>query len=370
MRNEKLRRHIAWDAARLMYSREESEYLRAKLKAAKRICRGEVKPSDLPSNAEIRTEINAMARMHEGEERLGRLQEMRFSALRLMQQLRPFKPRLIGSVLTGHIRAGSDIDIHLFSETLEAVEHALDQEGLAYEVQKKIVRKQGKTETFVHFHIQGRFPYELTVYSPEKTRDQFRCSITGKAIEKRTLNELRLFLQKEYPLLDLEEEIIRQEEEASVDPYQYFYSLLLPLEEVNQSLKYHPEGEALYHSLQVYDLAKEELPYDEEFLLAALLHDVGKAIDPENHSLAAVQELAGFITERTSWLIEHHMLAHKVRDLTIGSRQHRRLRESEYYHDLLLLGECDLGGRQVGVEVTELEDAIEELRNLSEMFGT
>ena len=40
----------------------------------------------------------------------------------------------------------------------------------------------------------------------------------------------------------------------------------------------HPKGDALYHSLQVYDLACDEMPYDEEFLLAALLHDVGKGL--------------------------------------------------------------------------------------------
>ncbi len=67
------------------------------------------------------------------------------------------------------------------------------------------------------------------------------------------------------------------------DRFQVFQALLIPLENVRQSPKYHPEGDALFHSLQVFGLAREEMAYDEEFLLAALLHDVGKAIDPDDH---------------------------------------------------------------------------------------
>ena len=66
MNRSKLRRQIAWEAARLMYLREESEYYRAKQKAAHRICQGWVKPADLPSNAEIRDQIQSFARLHEG----------------------------------------------------------------------------------------------------------------------------------------------------------------------------------------------------------------------------------------------------------------------------------------------------------------
>jgi len=38
-----------------------------------------------------------------------------------------------------------------------------------------------------------------------------------------------------------------------------YQALLLPLENVKQSRKYHPEGDVLYHSLQVFDLAREAL---------------------------------------------------------------------------------------------------------------
>src|SRR6516165_7834569 len=121
MADVKLRQAIALEAARLMYERSESEYYTAKRKAAKRLCRQTVKPADLPSNAEIRDQIQVFARIHEGEKRTEHLRDMWLEALRLMRLLRAFRPRLIGSVMTGHVRKGSDIDLHVFSDSAERV---------------------------------------------------------------------------------------------------------------------------------------------------------------------------------------------------------------------------------------------------------
>src|ERR1700751_3225400 len=132
MANAKLRQAIALEAARLMYERVESEYYTAKRKAAKRLCRGGVKPEDLPSNAEIRDQIQVFARIHEGDRRTAHLREMRVQALRLMRLLRPFKPRLIGSVMTGHVRKGSDIDLHLFTDSVGLIPDLLGPDGLEY----------------------------------------------------------------------------------------------------------------------------------------------------------------------------------------------------------------------------------------------
>jgi hypothetical protein len=174
-------------------------------------------------------------------------------------------------------------------------------------------------------------------------------------------------LAREYPDIDLDEAIA--EVEQKVDRFRVYESLLLPLENVKQSPKYHPEGEALYHSLQVFDLARDELPYDEEFLLAALLHDVGKAIDPQDHVAAGLEALDGFLTPRAVWLIEHHMQAHKILDGTIGARAHRRLKADESYEELVLLARCDRDGRQPGVVAPELDEALDYLRDLAQTFG-
>ena len=367
MNPSKLRRQIAWEAARLMYERRESEYFRAKMKAARHICRTWVKPMDLPSNAEIRDELQALARLYEGEQRTANLRDMRLHALHLMKLLARYRPRLIGSVLTGHVRQGSDIDIHVFSDSLEGVAGVLDAEGLVYDVERKRIRKHNEERVFTHVHVRDRFPCELTIYPADQAHYVFKSSITGKAIERASIAELEELLTQAYPDLDLDSAL--QAAEEQVDRFQVYESLLLPLENVKQSRKYHPEGDALYHSLQVFDLARDEVPYDEEFLLAALLHDVGKAIDSHDHITAGLEALEGFITERTGWLIKYHMLAHEVLDGTIGARAHRRLQESEDYDQLVLLSRCDRAGRRPGVEAPELDEALDYLRELAVTFG-
>ena len=364
MNPSKTRRQITFLAARMMYERSESEYYRAKMKAARTVCQGWVKPGDLPSNAEIRDEIQLFARTQEGQARLDALLAMRCAAFRLMNDLEDFSPRLIGSVLTGHIREGSDIDIHVFSDSLSAITAQLDYLGLTYEVTRKQVRKQGESQVYRHIHVSGEFHFELTVYDASWKSHFFKSSITGKAIERATLKQLRQLLEQAYPDLDLEQEVAERGQQ-SIDRFQLFHALLLPLENVKQNPDYHPEGDALYHSLQVFDLACDELPYDEEFLLAALLHDVGKAIDPRDHVNAGLEALGGYITDRTRWLIEHHMIAHKIYDMSIGHRQKRRLQANDSYQELLLLSECDRNGRQRGVDVPELDDALETIRVLA-----
>ncbi len=362
MTHSKLRRQICFEAARAMYFRHESEYFRAKQKAARRICKGWVKPADLPSNAEIRDQVLTLARLHEGQQRTDNLQAMRFVALRVMRLLSRFRPKLIGSTLTGHIRQGSDIDIHVFSDSIEAVLMALDENMLFYDVERKRVRKDGQEKTYTHIHLRDTFPIELTVYQASLHSHVFKSSITGKPIERASTAQLEQTLALEYPDADIDAELVELDEQP--DRYQLFTALLLPLENVKQHPKYHPEGDVLYHSLQVFDLACDEFPYDEEFLLAALLHDVGKGIDPSDHVGAGLEALSGFITDRTAWLIEYHMDAHRIIDGSIGARAHRRLRANESYDELVALCHCDRNGRTAGVQTSSLEEAIEYIRQI------
>lgn len=149
--------------------------------------------------------------------------------------------------------------------------------------------------------------------------------------------------------------------------FHHYRRLLEPLAHVLQSRERHPEGDALYHSLQVFTLARQASPWDEEFQLAALLHDVGKGIDPLNHVAAGLEALAGYISERTAWLIANHADAQRVQTSEIGRRALRRLREHPDFDLLLRLARCDREGRVPGVEVPDLTAALNSLHELARM---
>lgn len=152
------------------------------------------------------------------------------------------------------------------------------------------------------------------------------------------------------------------------DRFVIYASLLAPLE---QARARHPgrsgRGEDLLsHSLRVFDLARDQLPYDEEFLTAALLHEVGRPTDPHRPGYAAVAALEDHITERTARLLEHLDAAHAYREDTLGLRSRRRLEESEWFDDLERLAECDRRGCSLGVPTCDMEFALNYLRELSD----
>ncbi|MFK8111360.1 MAG: HD domain-containing protein [Rubripirellula sp.] len=371
MSSSKTRRQIAWEAARLMYSREVSEYYAAKQKAAKRLFKGWVKPADLPTNAEIREQVQMLARLHEGPlAHSQRLLEMRLRAAWWMRRLSPFHPKLIGSVLTGSIREGSDIDLHVFAANPHSITVDLDDLGIFYELERKRVVKDGEQRVFTHIHVRDEFPIELTVYHPSYLGFRFRSSITNKAIERAGLSEVEKMIVLEHNIDPQDQAERLAQMDSCPDRFLVFQALLVPLENVRQDPRYHPEGDALFHSLQVFSLARDQMPYDEDFLLAAVLHDVGKAIDPQDHVAAGLEALDGFISKRTFWLIEHHMEAHKIHDRSIGARRRKRLAAHPLFEDLCTLGDCDREGRVPGGAADELEEALDYIENLEEMFGS
>lgn len=152
------------------------------------------------------------------------------------------------------------------------------------------------------------------------------------------------------------------DEDYHPDAFPFMRLLLLRLEGVRMPPSRHPEGDALYHSLQVYEQGLSRRPYDEEFLLACLLHDAGMAIDRRNPVRSAVEALQDLVTERTCFLIEH---LSQAKDYLRTGRISKSLRRSEHFDDLVLLARCDQEGRVPGAEVCDVDEALEYIAGLS-----
>ncbi len=46
----------------------------------------------------------------------------------------------------------------------------------------------------------------------------------------------------------------------------------------------------------------------DEYVVAALLHDIGDVLAPDNHSAVAADILAPYVSEETAWVVRHHGL--------------------------------------------------------------
>ncbi len=186
-----LRHAVAVEAARLLYQREFKEYFQAKREAARRQgCKV------LPTNHEIHHQLLLIAQATEGSERTARLNDMRRAALEVMEVLQDCKPKLIGSVWTGHIRRGSDIDINVYASGAEVVLWKLEKANLFGNAERVQAKQNGQRMEFVHIHLHhpSGHEVEITVYPPEDYRIHPTCSITGGPIARGSVAELRQLL--------------------------------------------------------------------------------------------------------------------------------------------------------------------------------
>lgn len=133
----------------------------------------------------------------------------------------------------------------------------------------------------------------------------------------------------------------------------YLLNTLLDLEHVEQNPLYHPEGNALFHSLQAFQLSLK-LSKVPEIWTAALFHDIGKAINGPQHAEIGAELLTNIFNENICWLIRHHLDL-----LTHPAKTRRTLSNSQRLIQLSLLRHIDIKGRDPYQEVCSPEYAIE-----------
>lgn len=185
---------VAQEAAKFMLDGAENEYLHAKERATLKF--GISGHNHFPSNKTVKGMISLLAKVELGEHEIkARVRRMREIALEIMLIIDDNDPFLIGSTLSGKIRATSDIDLHAYADDPMEIQEKLELCGFTEVELEEIENLKGY---FMHLKWEEEgYPVEITVY-PWKNRDvQPISSVTGKLMKRADVNALKKILALE-----------------------------------------------------------------------------------------------------------------------------------------------------------------------------
>ena len=188
------KKRVAREAAVLLYTSQEKEYKQAKSRAAQTLG-----ARVLPSNFEVAKELDNIAEEREGRARQERLLRMRREALQVMEFLKRFHPKLIGSVWRGTARKNSDIDIVTFSSSPKTVLTELQKSNFKIvKTEWLSVTKRGRKEASFHIHLilPSGNEVEVVVRNPERIEVKERCEIYGDFMTGLSYPQLKRVLEE------------------------------------------------------------------------------------------------------------------------------------------------------------------------------
>jgi len=172
-RDNNLRRHIAYLAARLMAEDGIADYATAKQKAARQAGLGDA--AVLPDNSEIEEQLREYQGLYQSEEQPARLRELRELAVRVMREFEEFRPVLVGSVLNGTAGMHSDVNLQLFTDDAKALTMFLVNKRYRFEEGTKSVRRGGRVEEVPQISLEvGDETVTITVLDHDDERSGAR----------------------------------------------------------------------------------------------------------------------------------------------------------------------------------------------------
>jgi len=193
-RADLLRQAVAEEAARVMREQGVDDFLLAKRKAAERL--GVTDASILPRNTEIEAALVAHQRLFAADRHEADLAAMRRSALEAMRLMADFQPRLVGPVLTGTASAHSEINLHLFTESPEAVSIRLEERGVPHEVLERRLRyERDRVVTYPALRfVAGRQTVDAVVFPLDGIRQAPSSPVDGKPMRRASAAEVESLL--------------------------------------------------------------------------------------------------------------------------------------------------------------------------------
>jgi len=193
-RADLLRQAVAEEAARIMREQGVDDFLQAKRKAADRL--GVTDASILPRNIEVEAALVAHQRLFAADRHEAGLVALRRSALEAMRLMADFQPRLVGPVLTGTASPHSEITLHLFSESPEAVSIRLEERGVPHEVLERRLRyERDRTVSYPALRfVAGRQTVDAVVFPLDGIRQAPSSPVDGRPMRRASAAEVEALL--------------------------------------------------------------------------------------------------------------------------------------------------------------------------------
>ena len=172
-RDQNLRLHVAYLAARLMAEEGVADYATAKQKAARQAGLGDA--AVLPDNSEIEEALREYQGLYQSEEQPAQLRRLREVALRVMREFEMFRPVLVGSVLNGTAGQHSDVNLQFFTDDAKALSMFLLNHRYRFEEGTRGVRRGGRVDEVPQLSLEvGDAKVTITVLDPEDERSSAR----------------------------------------------------------------------------------------------------------------------------------------------------------------------------------------------------
>jgi hypothetical protein len=185
-----MRTRIAQEAARIMSEDGVQDFYAAKRKAAQQL--GVPDTRNMPRNQEIETALQEYQRLFGGDKQTSHVRALREAAVQAMRFLAVFRPRLVGSVLSGTAGRHADINLHLFADTPEEVSLFLMDQNIPFQPSQKRLRINRDTwEDFPAYEfLAGDYMVELVVFPREGRREAPRSPVDGRPMQRARLEEV------------------------------------------------------------------------------------------------------------------------------------------------------------------------------------
>lgn len=192
-RDRQLRTRVAQEAARILLHSGSRDFLAAKRKAAERLGLKDLR--NLPSNLEIEDALGEHQRIFHADSQPRHLRVQREAALRAMELLDGFRPRLVGAVLRGTADQHSPVHLHVFTDSPEEISWFLDARRIPFEQHMRRVRTgNDRHEAPVYRFLAGEIPLELTVFPLAGERQAPFSAVDGRPMERATAARVRALL--------------------------------------------------------------------------------------------------------------------------------------------------------------------------------